>query len=78
MCWNNLKYNCSILFEEKAITGSRIGDRKALIYLVTDEFPEYPRLHVAYIIDKYLSTKPHRITSNGFVDFLKEYIKEPA
>lgn len=78
MCWKNLKYNCRILFEEKAITGNRPGDRKALIFLVTDEFPEYPRLRVTYIIDKFLNSNSQKLTSNLFIDFLKEYIKESA
>ncbi|MGV9003741.1 hypothetical protein [Flavobacterium sp.] len=76
MCWKTLKYECSIRFETNIITGTQPGDRRALIHLVTNEFPHYPILHVAYIIDKFLSTKPDRLTSNAFIDFLKGYIKE--
>lgn len=75
MSWNNLKDNCSILIEAKAITGRRPTDRKILIHLVADEFPEYPRLRIAYAIDKYMNNMSQPISSSNFISFLQWYLK---
>lgn len=74
MCWQNLKYRCRDLFETKIITGKKPGDRKALLLLIAEEFPEFPRLRVAHVIDKFMETKSHPISANEFVDFMKGYL----
>lgn len=75
MCWINLKFRCTVLFESREITGRRINDRRNLIHLVADEFPDYPRLRVAFAIDKYLNTNPQPINSTEFINCIRAYLK---
>ena len=47
MKWNNVENNCKALYEYQFINGSKPKERKILIQVIADEFPELPRVRIA-------------------------------
>ncbi|HPW98410.1 MAG TPA: hypothetical protein PK218_07610 [Flavobacterium sp.] len=75
MCWNTLRNNCSQLIDSYLFKESKPLNRKLLIQLTADEFPEIPRLRIAFAVDKYLESQPQPITSSGFVHYMQHYLR---
>ena len=75
MCWQNLKNNCKELIETRYITGRNKFDRKLLIELIADEYPEISRCRITNAVDIYLKTMNTPITSYNFVHFVQGYLR---
>lgn len=73
--WKNVEEQCRVLYEFHHINGNDPVERKKLIRLIADEFPDYSRMRIAYAVDEYLKTTPKVLQANAFVSFVKSYIQ---
>lgn len=74
MNWNNVEYNCKALYEYQFINGKDPVERKVLIKLIADEFPDYPRIRIAFAVDRCISAITEPMSPNTFLNFVKGYL----
>lgn len=74
MKWNTIRYNCNALFANSFENGQTTIDRKQLIKIVTDEFPEISQSQVIFVVNDYLNNTTESFSSTDFVSFLQEHL----
>ena len=74
MCWNNVENNCKALYEYHFINAKRPTERKILIQVIANEFPELPRMRIAASVDKCIAMLTEPMTPTTFVTFVKGYL----
>jgi hypothetical protein len=74
MNWNNVENNCRALYQFQFINGKDPLERKILIKLIADEFPDFPRVRITYAVDKCIASLPERMSPNSFLTFVKGYL----
>ena len=74
MSWNKVAHNCRALYEYQFINGNNPTERKLLIKIIADEFPDYPRIRIAFAVDRCITTIPERMTPNTFLTFVQSYL----
>ena len=75
MSWINVEYNCKALYQYQFINGNNPVERKTLIKLIADEFPDYPRMRIAYAVDRCITNTTGPITPNAFLTFVQSYLR---
>lgn len=75
MNWNKVEYNCRALYEYQFINGKNPLERKVLINLIAEEFPEYPRIRIAFVVDKCITTFSEPMSPATFLNFVKGYLR---
>ncbi len=75
MKWNNVEINCKALYEYQFINGNRPTERKVLIQVIADEFPELPRVRIAYAVDRCITTVAAPMKPSTFLTFVQSYLK---
>lgn len=75
MNWNNVEYNCKALYEFQFINGKNPLERKMLIRLIADEFPDYPRMRIAHAVDKCITTIAEPMSPVTFLTFVQGYLR---
>lgn len=73
--WKNVEEQCKELYDNQAINATDPRQRKNLIRLIADEFPNCARMRITYAVDEYLKTTPKVLHTNTFVSFVKSYIQ---
>lgn len=74
MNWSNVEYNCKALYEYHFINGNNPKERKVLINIIAEEFPDYPRMRIAFAVDKCIATISEPMSPNTFLTFIKGYL----
>lgn len=74
MKWNNVEHNCKALYEFQFINGKNPMERKVLIQLIADEFPDYPRIRIAFAVDRCISINSEPMSPATFLSFVKGYL----
>lgn len=75
MSWANVENNCKILYYPQYINGNNPMERKILIRLIADEFPEFSRMKIAFAVDRCITTNPMPMSPNTFLTFVQGYLK---
>ena len=75
MRWNNVENNCKSLYEYQFINGTKPTERKILIKVIADEFPELPRMRIAYAVDKCITTIAAPMSTNTFLTFVQGFLR---
>ena len=74
MCWNKVENNCKSIYDFHFINAKKPTERKMLIHIIAREFPEIPRIRIAFAVDRCISNMPEPITPRVFVTFVKGYL----
>lgn len=74
MCWNKVENNCKAIYEYHFIKATIPTERKMLIHIIANEFPEIPRIRIAYAVDRCINEITEHLTPNIFVTFVKGYL----
>lgn len=75
MKWNNVENQCKAMYEYKFINGSKPIERRILIQVIADEFPELPRMRIAHAVDKCINTVAAPMSPNTFLTFVQSYLR---
>lgn len=75
MKWNNVENQCKAMYEYKFINGSKPIERRILIQVIADEFPELPRMRIAYAVDRCINTVAAPMSPTTFLTFVQSYLK---
>ena len=75
MKWNTVERNCKALYEFQLINGAKPEERKLLIRLIAEEFPDYPRIRIAFAVDRCITTISAPMSPTTFLNFVKGYLK---
>lgn len=75
MSWTNVEHNCKILYYSQYINGSNPMERKVLIRLIADEFPEFSRMKIAFAVDRCINDINAPMSPNTFLTFVQGYLK---
>jgi hypothetical protein len=72
--WNNVENNCRALYEYQFINGENPNERKVLIKLIADEFPDCPRMRIAFAVDRCIASVSAPMSPTTFLTFVKGYL----
>ena len=75
MCWNNVENNCKAIYEYHFINAKIPTERKLLIHVIANEFPDLPRMRIAFAVDRCIASITEPMTANTFVHFVKGYLR---
>ena len=75
MCWNTVENNCKAIYQYQFINGNKPTERKILIQIIADGFPELPRVRIAYAVDRCISTIPAPMSTTTFLTFVQSYLR---
>ncbi len=59
MCWNNVEFQCKMVYETPFIRVEKPLDRKFIIHIISEEFPDLPRVRIAANVDRRLNAKSY-------------------
>lgn len=73
--WKNVEDQCKALYEYQFINTNSAVERKTLIKLIAEEFPNYTRMRIAHAVDQCLKTDTQPMRPNTFVNTVKSYLQ---
>ena len=73
MCWTTVESKCKVIYEYQLINGNNPMERKIMIQLIADEFPEFSRLKIAFAVDKCINSFSEPLSPNAFLTFVQRY-----
>ncbi|PZO29611.1 MAG: hypothetical protein DCF13_05735 [Flavobacteriaceae bacterium] len=74
MCWKSLENKCKQIYNTQFINVSDLAERKLIISLIADEFPDVPRLRIIHAVDKCISASEHRVPPVAFLNKVQRYM----
>ncbi|HNP32594.1 MAG TPA: hypothetical protein PKN96_04830 [Flavobacterium sp.] len=75
MCWTNVENKCKAIYQYQFINGKNPEDRKTMIRLIADEFPDYPRMKIAHAVDRCIITYVEPMSPTTFLTFVQNYLR---
>lgn len=76
MSWNKVENNCRAIFEYQFINGKKPKERRVLIQVIANEFPELPRVRIAYAVDRCITTVASPMSPATFLTFVQSYLRQ--
>ena len=71
MCWNKVEQQCKAIYESEFISVANPIERKYIISLISDEFPEISRIRIAATVDRGTKHFQNPINRNAFLRFVQ-------
>jgi hypothetical protein len=71
MCWKNIEEQCNTIYESKFIHIDKPIERKIMIQLIAEEFPEIPRMRIAATVDRSINHLQNPISRSAFIYFMQ-------
>ena len=75
MCWKNLKKKCKQVYHTQFINAADAVERRMIINLISDEFPDVPRLRIIHAVDKCISASEQRVAPVEFLYRVQNYMR---
>lgn len=75
MNWKNVENNCKAIYEYQFINGAKATERKILIQVIAEEFPELPRIRIAYAVDRCFTSVAAPMSPTTFLTYVQSYLK---
>ena len=75
MSWNNVENNCKSLYENQYINGEKPTERKILIQVIAEQFPDLPRMRIAFAVDRCINTVATPMSPSTFLTFVQSYLR---
>lgn len=75
MCWKTLEMKCKQIYHTQYINVSDLAERKMIIKLIAEEFPDVPRLKICHAVDKTISNVEQRVPPLEFINRVQLYMR---
>lgn len=75
MCWKKLEGKFKSIYQTQFINVSDLAERKMIISLISDEFPDVPRLRIIHAVDKCIHASEHRVPPVAFLYKVQLYMR---
>lgn len=71
MCWKNVEIKCKQLYEDRMVINPIPVERKIMIQIIAEEFPNCSRVRIAAVVDHCFKFMSPPITRQAFISFLQ-------
>lgn len=71
MCWTNIENQCKMVYEKPFINADKPLDRKFIIQIISEEFPDFPRVRIAASVDRCLKIFPAPVQRKTLLHFVQ-------
>ncbi|UPT70252.1 MAG: hypothetical protein M0D53_14285 [Flavobacterium sp. JAD_PAG50586_2] len=75
MNWNSVEQKCKAIYLTQLINGKDPLERKMMISLIAEEFPEFPRMRIAFAVDRCINSNQGLMSPNAFLTFVQSYLR---
>lgn len=75
MCWKTLEMKCKQIYHTQFINVTDLAERKMIIKLIAEEFPDVPRLRIIHAVDKCIHASEHRVPPIAFLNKVQGYMR---
>ena len=75
MCWQTVENNCKAVYQYEFIRGKNPIERKIIIQLIADEFPEFSRMKIADAVDRCIVSNSEPMSPNAFLTYVERYLR---
>jgi hypothetical protein len=72
--WVVINTKIKIEYEDKTINLTNLKERKFMIAIISEEFPNYTRINIASAVDSSIKNLDHPIEKKTFINYLKSYL----
>ena len=71
MCWKKVEQICKGFEESEFISLSKPEERKFIIHVIAEEYPEISRVRIASTLDRSIKHLPNPINRGAFIRFMQ-------
>ncbi len=71
MCWINVETQCKMVYDKPFINAEKPLDRKFIIQIISEEFPDFPRIRIAATVDRCLKIFPAPVERQKLLRFVQ-------
>ncbi|MDI9258307.1 MULTISPECIES: hypothetical protein [Flavobacterium] len=71
MCWSNVEKQCKIIYDKPFISADKPLERKFIIQVIAEEFPEFPRIRIASAVDRCFKIFPTPVERKTLLHFVQ-------
>jgi hypothetical protein len=71
MSWTNVESQCKIVYDTPYINIEKPLDRKFIIQIIAEEFPDFPRIRIAATVDRCLKIFPAPVERQKLLHFVQ-------
>lgn len=75
MCWNNVETQCKMVYDTPFINAQKPLDRKFIIHIISEEFPDFPRIRIAATVDRCLKIFPAPVERQKLLSFMQTNLR---
>jgi len=71
MCWTKVESQCKMVYDTPFINVEKPLDRKFIIHIISEEFPDFPRVRIAATVDRCLKIFPAPVERQKLLHFVQ-------
>ncbi|WP_291129319.1 hypothetical protein [Flavobacterium sp. UBA7682] len=71
MCWNKVESQCKMVYSTPFINAEKPLDRKFIIQIIAEEFPDFPRVRIAATVDSCFKLFPTPVSRQKLLHFVQ-------
>ncbi len=71
MCWTKVESQCKMVYDKPFINAEKPLDRKFIIHIISEEFPDFPRIRIAATVDRCLKIFPAPVQRQKLLHFVQ-------
>ena len=71
MCWTKVESQCKMVYDTPFINPEKPTDRKFIIHIISEEFPDFPRVRIAATVDRCLKIFPAPVERQKLLHFVQ-------
>jgi hypothetical protein len=75
MCWNNVETQCKMVYDKPFINAEKPLDRKFIIHIISEEFPDFSRTRIAATVDRCLKIFPAPVERKTLLHFMQTSLR---
>ena len=75
MCWTNVENQCKMVYQGPFINLEKPLERKFIIHIISEEFPDFPRVRIASAVDRCLKIFPAPVERKTLLHFVQNSLR---
>lgn len=75
MCWTNIENQCKIIYEKPFINVEKPHERRFIIQIIAEEFPDFPRVRIAAAVDRCFKIFPAPVARKTLLQFVQSSMR---
>jgi hypothetical protein len=75
MCWTNVENQCKMIYEKPFINNEKPHERKFIIQIIADEFPDFSRVRIASAVDRCFKIFPAPVERKTLLHFVQNSMR---